>query len=153
MEIITFLDAHNGIISLSLSVVAIIIAIWSSNSTSKAANKQIKQTIKLQLMQLENEVLNLNAEILKIDFEMFHSKEKILDANKDIKKLRQDLMDLYNYPSRVEKRKEIEHRIGLLKDKYYVQYSWWIDLFEHQSKLVFQRSHLIESINQMKKEI
>ena len=49
-----------------LSVVAIIIAIWSSRSTSRAANKQIAEIKQLSKLQIDTTIKQLEAEIQKI---------------------------------------------------------------------------------------
>ena len=49
-----------------LSVVAIGIAIWSSRSTSRAANKQIAEIKQLSKLQIDTTIKQLEAEIQKI---------------------------------------------------------------------------------------
>lgn len=53
------------ITTIILSVVAIIIAIWSSRSTSKAAEKQIREIKNLSALQIETSIKQLEVEIQK----------------------------------------------------------------------------------------
>lgn len=54
------------IATIFLSVVAIIIAIWSSRSTSKDANRQIAQLKQLSKLQIETSIKQLEVEIQKM---------------------------------------------------------------------------------------
>lgn len=53
------------ITTIFLSVVAIIIAIWSSRSTSKAAEKQIREIKNLSALQIDTSIKQLEVEIQK----------------------------------------------------------------------------------------
>lgn len=53
------------ITTIILSVVAIIIAIWSSHSTSKDAEKQIREIKNLSALQIETSIKQIEAEIQK----------------------------------------------------------------------------------------
>jgi hypothetical protein len=65
-----------------LSVVAIIIAIWSSRSTSKAAEKQIQEIKQLSALQIDTTIKQLEVEIQKIMVEVKRSAQesKEIDA-------------------------------------------------------------------------
>lgn len=54
------------ITTIFLSVVAIIIAIWSSRSTSKAAKKQIREIKNLSALQVDVTIKQIEAEIQKM---------------------------------------------------------------------------------------
>lgn len=54
------------ITTIFLSVVAIIIAIWSSHSTSKAAEKQIREIKNLSALQIDTSIKQIEAEIQKM---------------------------------------------------------------------------------------
>ena len=54
------------ITTIFLSVVAIIIAIWSSHSTSKAAEKQIREIKNLSALQVDVTIKQIEAEIQKM---------------------------------------------------------------------------------------
>ena len=63
---ITFLTEHwEPLASLSLSIVAIIIAIWSSRQTSKDAARQIASIKELSKIQIETTVKHIDLEIQK----------------------------------------------------------------------------------------
>ena len=63
---ITFLTEHwEPLASLSLSIVAIIIAIWSSRQTSKEAARQIASIKELSKIQIETTVKQIDLEIQK----------------------------------------------------------------------------------------
>lgn len=63
---ITFLTEHwEPLASLSLSIVAIIIAIWSSRQTSKDAARQIASIKELSKIQIETTVKQIDLEIQK----------------------------------------------------------------------------------------
>ena len=53
-----------------LSLVAIIIAIWSSRSTSKAAEKQIREIKQLSALQIDTTIKLLEVEIQRIMVEV-----------------------------------------------------------------------------------
>ena len=59
-----------------LSVVAIIIAIWSSRSTSKAAEKQIREIKQLSALQIDTTIKQLEVEIQKIMVEVKRSAQE-----------------------------------------------------------------------------
>ena len=54
------------ITTIILSVVAIIIAIWSSHSTSKDANRQIREIKQLSALQIDVTIKQIEAEIQKM---------------------------------------------------------------------------------------
>lgn len=58
-------DEWSTITTIILSVVAIIIAIWSSRSTSKAAEKQIREIKNLSALQIDTSIKQLEVEIQK----------------------------------------------------------------------------------------
>ena len=59
-----------------LSLVAIIIAIWSSRSTSKAAEKQIREIKQLSALQIDTTIKQLEVEIQKIMVEVKRSAQE-----------------------------------------------------------------------------
>ena len=78
-------DEWSTITTIILSVVAIIIAIWSSRSTSKAAEKQIREIKNLSALQIDTSIKQIEAEIQKMMAEVKKaSKEcqEIDDINK-----------------------------------------------------------------------
>ena len=59
-------DEWSTIATIGLSVVAIVIAIWSSHSTSKAAEKQIREIKNLSALQVDVTIKQIEAEIQKM---------------------------------------------------------------------------------------
>lgn len=59
-------DEWSTIATIGLSVVAIIIAIWSSHSTSKDANRQIREIKNLSALQIDVTIKQIEAEIQKM---------------------------------------------------------------------------------------
>lgn len=59
-------DEWCTITTIFLSVVAIVIAIWSSRSTSKAANRQIREIKNLSALQIDVTIKQIEAEIQKM---------------------------------------------------------------------------------------
>ena len=59
-----------------LSLVAIIIAIWSSRSTSKAAEKQIREIKQLSALQIDTTIKLLEVEIQRIMVEVKRSAQE-----------------------------------------------------------------------------
>ena len=59
-----------------LSLVAIIIAIWSSRSTSKAAEKQIREIKQLSALQIDTTIKQLEVEIQKVMVEVKRSAQE-----------------------------------------------------------------------------
>ena len=79
-------DEWSTIATIGLSVVAIVIAIWSSRSTSKAAEKQIREIKNLSALQVDVTIKQIEAEIQKMMAEVDKaSKEsqKIANIYKD----------------------------------------------------------------------
>lgn len=72
----------SSVTTILLSVVAIIIAIWSSRSTSKAAEKQIREIKQLSALQIDTTIKQLEVEIQKIMVEVKRSAQesKEIDA-------------------------------------------------------------------------
>ena len=58
-------DEWSTIATIGLSVVAIVIAIWSSHSTSKDANRQIREIKNLSALQIEISMMELELERIK----------------------------------------------------------------------------------------
>lgn len=78
-------DEWCTITTIFLSVVAIVIAIWSSHSTSKDANRQIREIKNLSALQIDTSIKQIEAEIQKMMAEIKKaSKEcqEIDDINK-----------------------------------------------------------------------
>ena len=75
-------DEWSSVTTILLSVVAIIIAIWSSRSTSKAAEKQIREIKQLSALQIDTTIKQLEVEIQKIMVEVKRSAQesKEIDA-------------------------------------------------------------------------
>ena len=67
------------ITTILLSVVAIVIAIWSSNSTSKAAERQIREIKQLSALQIDTTIKQLEVEIQKV---MVEVKKSAQDSRK-----------------------------------------------------------------------
>ena len=63
-------DEWSSVTTILLSVVAIIIAIWSSRSTSKAAEKQIQEIKQLSALQIDTTIKLLEVEIQRIMVEV-----------------------------------------------------------------------------------
>lgn len=69
------------ITTISLSVIAIVIAICSSRSTSKAAEKQIREIKQLAALQIDVSIKQLEAEIQKVMVEVKKSAEESMAIN------------------------------------------------------------------------
>lgn len=72
------------ITTIFLSVVAIVIAIWSSHSTSKDANRQIREIKNLSALQIETSIKQIEAEI-----------QKMMAEVKKAGKESQEIVDIY----------------------------------------------------------
>ena len=66
----------SSVTTILLSVVAIIIAIWSSRCTSKAAEKQIREIKQLSALQIDTTIKQLEVEIQKIMVEVKRSAQE-----------------------------------------------------------------------------
>lgn len=83
-------DEWSTIATIGLSFVAILIAIWSSRSTSKSAEKQINEIKQLSALQIEISIKHLEAEIQKMMAEVKKARmecEEIGDINKGAEQL------------------------------------------------------------------
>lgn len=69
-------DEWLSVTTILLSVVAIIIAIWSSRCTSKAAEKQIREIKQLSALQIDTTIKQLEVEIQKIMVEVKRSAQE-----------------------------------------------------------------------------
>lgn len=69
------------ITTISLSVIAIVIAICSSRSTSKAAEKQIREIKQLAALQIDVSIKQLEAEIQKVMVEVKKSAKESMAIN------------------------------------------------------------------------
>jgi hypothetical protein len=69
-------DEWSSVTTILLSVVAIIIAIWSSRSTSKAAEKQIREIKLLSALQIDTTIKQLEVEIQKVMVEVKRSAQE-----------------------------------------------------------------------------
>ena len=66
----------SSVTTILLSVVAIIIAIWSSRCTSKAAEKQIREIKQLSALQIDTTIKQLEVEIQKVMVEVKRSAQE-----------------------------------------------------------------------------
>ena len=66
----------SSVTTILLSLVAIIIAIWSSRSTSKAAEKQIREIKQLSALQIDTTIKLLEVEIQRILVEVKRSAQE-----------------------------------------------------------------------------
>ena len=66
----------SSVTTILLSVVALIIAIWSSRSTSKAAEKQIIEIKQLSALQIDTTIKQLEVEIQKVMVEVKRSAQE-----------------------------------------------------------------------------
>ena len=66
----------SSVTTILLSLVAIIIAIWSSRSTSKAAEKQIREIKQLSALQIDTTIKLLEVEIQRIMVEVKRSAQE-----------------------------------------------------------------------------
>ena len=77
-------DEWSTIATIGLSVLAIIIAIWSSHSTSKDANRQIREIKNLSALQIDVTIKQIEAEI-----------QKMMAEVKKASKESQEIADIY----------------------------------------------------------
>ena len=70
------------ITTIILSVVAIIIAIWSSHSTSKDANRQIREIKNLSALQIDTSIKQLEVEIQKVMVDLKRSSQESEEIEK-----------------------------------------------------------------------
>ena len=90
-------DEWSTITTILLSVVAIIIAIWSSRSTSKAAEKQIREIKNLSALQVDVTIKQIEAEIQKMMAEVKKAGkecQEIDDINKGAGQLGDDYRNI-----------------------------------------------------------
>ena len=70
------------IATIFLSVVAIVIAIWSSRSTSMAAEKQIREIKQLSALQIDTTIKQLEVEIQKVMVDLKRSSQESEEIEK-----------------------------------------------------------------------
>lgn len=107
MEEITF-DQYATVATIGLSIIAIIIAIWSSRQTSRQTMKQIDCLRQIALLQIDTELLLLEVEI-------FNAQIEEIGAKDEIALLRSEIEDMRKNPDLSEKQvSEFNKKIGLL---------------------------------------
>ena len=131
MEQITF-DQYATLATIGLSIIAIIIAIWSSRQTSKQTAKQIDCLRQIALLQIETALLQLEVEIFNAEKEKFGVEDEIALLISEFEEMR-------NTPDLSEKQvSQFNKEIELLSRKANMQSAWWIKLFRAQANLFFK---------------
>lgn len=135
MEQLTF-DQYATIATIVLSLLAIIIAIWSSHQTSKQTTKQIDCLRQIALLQIDTELLQLEVEIFNAQIEEIGAKDEIALLRSEIEEMRKN-------PNLSEKQvSEFNKKIGLLSRNANMQRIWWLRLFNTQANLIFKSRRL-----------
>jgi heme/copper-type cytochrome/quinol oxidase subunit 2 len=73
-----------------LSVIAIVIAIWSSRQTSKQARKQIESIKYLSHLQIESTMISLEMELFNTTFDEYDAKGELVRIQKKLQDLQQN---------------------------------------------------------------
>lgn len=135
MEQITF-EQYATFATIGLSIIAIIIAIWSSRQTSRQTMKQIDCLRQIALLQIDMELLQLEVEIFNAQIEEIGAKDEIALLRSEIEEMRKN-------PNLSEKQvSEFNKKIGLLSRNADMQRSWWFKLFNTQANLIFKSQRL-----------
>lgn len=135
MEQITF-EQYATFVTIGLSIIAIIIAIWSSRQTSKQTMKQIDCLRQIALLQIDMELLQLEVEIFDAQIEEIGAKDEIALLRSEIEEMRKN-------PNLSEKQVyEFNKKIGLLSRNANMQRAWWLKLFNTQANLIFKSQRL-----------
>ena len=135
MEQITF-EQYATFATIGLSIIAIIIAIWSSRQTSRQTMKQIDCLRQIALLQIDTELLQLEVEIFNAQIEEIGAKDEIALLRSEIEEMREN-------PNLSEKQvSEFNKKIGLLSRNANMQRSWWFKLFNTQANLIFKSQRL-----------
>ncbi len=128
--IITFNDL-TAIATILLSVIAIVIAIYTSRQTSKDATRQIKKLTRLTLLQID-------AELLQLEVEIFKSEVKDINAKDEIRRIQEKMEELRSDPNVSDKQiDDFRSEIDKLNKNASIQKAWWFKLFNTQASLVF----------------
>ena len=114
-------------LNILLSVVAIGIAIWSSRSTSRAANKQIREIVRLSAVQIELSMVELEMDRIKTGL-------KEVEKRNELKKLENGDA---NNPEVKAKIEELEKEIQSLHD-------WGLRVFKVESELKFLQDNILK---------
>lgn len=135
MKEITF-DQYATFATIGLSIIAIIIAIWSSRQTSKQTARQIDCLRQIALLQIDAELLQLEVEIFSTQIEEIGTKDEIASLIAEIEEMRKN-------PNLNEKQiSEFNKKIGLLSRNANMQRAWWFKLFNTQANLIFKSQRL-----------
>ena len=73
-----------------LSVVSVVIAIWSSRSTAKMMRKQINAIKDVALLQIGSTQCNLQLESVKVAIDEYNSHKKLAEIQKELTLLQRD---------------------------------------------------------------
>lgn len=73
-----------------LSVVSVVIAIWSSRSTAKMMRKQINAIKDVALLQIGSTQCNLQLESVKVAIDEYNSRKKLAEIQKELTLLQKD---------------------------------------------------------------
>ena len=135
MEQITF-EQYATFATIGLSIIAIIIAIWSSRQTSRQTMKQIDCLRQIALLQIDTELLQLEVEIFNAQIEEIGAKDEIALLRSEIEEMREN-------PNLSEKQvSEFNKKMGLLSRNANMQRAWWFKLFNTQANLIFKSQRL-----------
>ena len=135
MEQITF-EQYATFATIGLSIIAIIIAIWSSRQTSRQTMKQIDCLRQIALLQIDTELLQLEVEIFNAQIEEIGAKDEIALLRSEIEEMREN-------PNLSEKQvSEFNKKIGLLSRNANMQRACWFKLYNTQANLIFKSQRL-----------
>lgn len=129
-------DEWSTIATIFLSVVAIIIAIWSSRSTSKTAEKQINEIKKLSALQIEISIVELELERIKTGL-------KENEKRAELKEFEGRKICITS----PEQSMEIKAKHKSLKEEIDSLHNWGIRLFKVESELKFLQDDLLKKGN------
>ena len=135
MEELTF-EQYATFATIGLSIIAIIIAIWSSRQTSRQTAKQIDCLRQIALLQIDTELLQLEVEIFNAQIEEIGAKDEIALLRSEIEEMRKN-------PNLSEKQvSDFNKKIGRLSRNTNMQRAWWFKLFNTQANLIFKSQRL-----------
>ena len=118
------------ITTILLSVIAIIISIWSSRQTAKQTHKQIESIKDLSRIQIESTIISLETELFNTEFDQQDTDDELFLIQQELNKIRQN-------PIKNERTlKDLEIKFKKLTIETNYLNNWRLKIIDYQFRLL-----------------
>lgn len=117
-------------------IIAVLLAWWTSKSSTKENRKQIAALKDIAILQIDTTILEMEYEFFKAETSMKEYKDEIEEWQRELQRLNLDPatteLDRLEFKRKIAKRMNDSNR----------QYAWWMKLFYTQANLSFAKNRI-----------